>query len=340
MKKILLSMLMLGTLYSEAIAQSKDVVAKDGRGWYIKGGASYFITVTPVEFPNVGSLQPRVSTGTLVPTVINGVTTLKEVLSTDKTITGSFGQGYRFNATPGYSFNKYLAFEVGLHFFHSDKHQMAKKTLADGVNPAQAGTTALSIDATGKVFAFDISPNVVFKFPLNNGFEPYTKVGVIVPIHGRLKISTDIYDRYGATTGGSIANLNLHREEEIVPRPTIGFLGALGVNYPVAKKVAAYAEVEYRNVAVSSKSKELTAYSGTGVNPTNGQPVALSFENLEQGEKFTDYKTSLNTSSNTEYVLGTTTRNPNFDKTKNAEDLRSYINIGGLGFSVGVKVSF
>ncbi|POY37330.1 hypothetical protein C3K47_06075 [Solitalea longa] len=340
MKKILLSALMLGALSTVAFAQSKDVEPKEGRGWYIKGGASYFITVTPVEFPNVGTLQPRISTGSLILTVVNGTNTLKEVLSTDKTITGSFGQGYRFNATPGYSFNKHIALEVGLHFFHSDTHQMAMKTLTDDVTPAQAGTTALSIDATGRVYAFDISPNLVFKLPLNNGFEPYSKVGVIVPIHGRLKISTDIYDRYGATTGGAIANLNLHREEEIEPRATIGFLGALGINYPVAKKVKAYAEVEYRNIAVSSKGKEVTAYSGTGVSRVNGQPVTLAYENLEQGEKFTDYKTSLNTSSNTEYTLGTTTRNPNFDKTKNAEDLRSYINIGGLGFSVGVKVNF
>jgi hypothetical protein len=54
-------------------------------------------------------------------------------------------------------------------------------------DPATSPATYVSFTAKGQIIAFDLAP-LWFVLGEHAGFEPYTKVGVIVPVHGTLDI--------------------------------------------------------------------------------------------------------------------------------------------------------
>jgi hypothetical protein len=67
-------------------------------------------------------------------------------------------------------------------------------------DPATAGSNVCKFYCKGQIIAFDLAP---FGFVLGEhaGFEPYTKVGVIVPVHGTLDIETS--REYGTFVGAN-----------------------------------------------------------------------------------------------------------------------------------------
>jgi hypothetical protein len=207
------------------------------------------------------------------------------------------------------------------------------------------GMTVLYVHAIGKVRAFDLAPALVFRIPNTGKFQPYSKIGVIVPFSGYLQINTSVNDQTGqvaASQGivspvGTRTNLVLEREERINPKATIGFQSALGFDYKVGDKIGLFAELEYRNVSVGGKDKELEKYDGTAtvvVNATNAAAGSrqLTLEEQSAGDKNVNYHKTINSSMN---VKGS----PGYDPDKPSDDLRAYINIGGLGLNAGIKIS-
>jgi len=310
------------------------VFAQD-KGFYLKPSGSYFIKVTPVEFPNVGPLQPRNVEGYLVaPSAQNP--SVSQVTTSTQTITGSFGQGWRAGLAGGYAVSKYLSFELAVNYFQSEEKRMTRQYILD----FNQTTPALNLEAKGKVNALDVMPSVVFWLGNEGTFKPYARIGAIVPVYGRLKINTTVVDKYGLTRAEQnasspvdITNINLKQEDEIRPRATVGFTGALGFKTALSERVSFFAEVEYRNISVSSKEKETMEYSGTATatSAAGSQNVQLTLDNLSYAERHTKYEDTINTNSNVEGDDGTYS-----DPDKESNDLRSYINIGGLGLNVGI----
>jgi len=318
MKKLVLSAILIASTALGALAQ-------EGRGFYLKPTGSYFIKVTPVEFPNVGELQPRDRVFNINP--LTGAQTLVS----EETITGSFGEGWRAGLTGGFRFNSVVAFEMGVNYFQSDKQTMARQTGYNQVN----GATLLSIHSQGQAKALDLTPSLVFHVPTSKNFRPYLKIGAVLPVYGYLDISTTVNDQTGAIASEinpAFRAVELTREERIEPRPTIGFLGAAGFSVPIGNKISFFSEIEYRNVSVSSKEKEITRFEGTGTTLT-GTRVPLTIDNVPTAQRYTDYHKKIDQNSN---VPG----NANYDPDKKGDDLRSYINIGGLGMNVGLKLAF
>lgn len=295
--------------------------AQEDRGFYLKPTGSYFLKVMPVEFPNVGELQPRDVVSTF-----NGTATLVPV--SERAITGSFGQGWRAGLTGGFRFNKALAFEFGFNYFQSDKNTMAKTT----VN-AQNGTNVLSLHSVGQVKAMDVMPTLVFHLPTEKKFKPYMKMGAVVPVGGYLEITTKVDDKLGSIAkklNTNFTGVQFERVERIKANPTIGFVGAAGFNIPIAKKISFFSELEYRNVSIGGKEKEVIKFNGTGFISTTQVPLTLA--SLPQSTIHTNYSKMLDGSSNVPGHAG-------FDSAKASDDLRSYINIGGLGLNAGIKIS-
>lgn len=310
-------------------------VSGQDKGFYLKPSGSYFLKVTPVEFPNVGTLQPRNVEGYLVPPSAEN-SSVTQVTTSTETITGSFGQGWRAGIAGGYTISKNLSFELAVNYFQSEEKRMTRQYIRDFDRSA----VALNLEARGKVNAFDVAPSVVFWLGNEGAFKPYARIGAIVPVYGRLKITTKVIDKYGLTRAEQnasspvdITNINLEQKDEISPRATVGFTGALGFKTALRERVSLFAEVEYRNISVSSKEKEVTGYSGTAT-ATSGagsQTVALTLDGLSYAERHTRYEDTIGTNSNVEGEGGTYT-----DPNRESTDLRSYINIGGLGLNVGV----
>lgn len=318
MKKLILSAVLI-------VAATIGAWAQEGRGFYIKPTGSYFIKVTPVEFPNVGELQPR-------DRVINiNPLTGAQTLVSEEAITGSFGQGWRAGLNGGFRFSPVVAFEMGVNYFQSEKQTMARQT---GYNQNN-GATLLSIHSQGQVKAIDLTPTLVFHVPTSKSFRPYLKIGAVLPVYGYLDISTALNDQTGTVASEinpALRAVQLTREERVEPRPTIGFLGAAGFSVPIGTKISFFSEIEYRNVSVSSKEKEVRKFEGTGTTLL-GTQVPITINDLPTAQRYTDYHKKIDQNSN---VPG----NANYDPNKRGDDLRSYINIGGLGMNVGLKLAF
>lgn len=328
MKKILLSTLLLAAMCTGAYAQNGEVTAKEGRGWYIKGGASYFFSITPGEYPNVGEYQPYSTKGNL----LNPATGARDTTYM-KNLTGSFGEGVRGGISGGYMFNKTFGIEVDVNYFKSVKNLMSSDEVS------AAGNVVAYRKSNGYVQALTIAPSFVFALPMEGKFKPYTRFGFVVPIWGRLMIESSGM-KPGVITQGPLTGqrviTEVTRTEKINPKPTFGFQGALGFNYAVMPKLSIYTEAEYRNIPVGSKDKEVTSFSQVTKLAANGTVVQTKgIDDLKTSERYTTYQNELGPTSNNHI-----TNKTSFDETKPMDDNKSYINIGGLGISVGVKYKF
>lgn len=304
------------------------------KGFYIKVAGGYFFSVSPGQFPDVGPYPPRDEHDALNPGT-GATTKLRE-----KVLTGSYGEGVRGGVTGGYVINKHISVELTVNYFSSKKNLMTRnRTTIQGTD-----TEVGKIESKGNVQAVDIAPSIVIS-PGYEKFNPYVRFGFAVPVWGRLYIETDA-SRTSPVAGQPsyvVARTAIHRKEEIHPSPTIGFQGALGCHYRINEKLGLFLEAEYRNVPVRSKNKEVTTYNENTkvINTNTGQQVGgdinRGLSDLSVAERNTDYVTTLDQNSNTPTgTTGTVTHYKNDNAPAN--DLKSFINIGGLGANLGLRI--
>ncbi|RTY70634.1 hypothetical protein EKL98_09405 [Flavobacterium bomense] len=260
--------------------------------WYFKLGGSYFLQTAATEFPTVGG-QSALST-----VYVGGD------LVSEESVTGSFGEGFRTSGSVGYRFTDRLGLEMGINYYNSTDKTMVKR-VDDG---------ATTLRSVGQITAFDLAPAIVFFLGEVKGFETYSKVGVIVPVHGDLTIETN------AVAG---AGVNVFSKDVIKPNPTVGFQAALGTSYKLAKNLSAFAELEYRNFTVHGKDKETTEFTVNGVDRLNTRTISQIHSN---------YSDRLDSNSNNAQFNTVDTSRP-------TDELSSYVGISGLGLTLGVKYS-
>ena len=304
--KIVLFGLLVSTM--TMVGQTTKTVDSNNETWYFKLGGSYFMQTAATEFPTVGGNLPLNST------YVGGK------LVSQESVTGSFGEGFRTGLTAGYRFNTRLGVELGVNYYNSSDKTMAQTT-TDQIFVSN-GKPIYNFKSVGQITAFDVAPALVLFLGEHKGFEPYTKVGVLVPIHGDLEITSDAV----APTGvASPATANIHTVDKVKPNPTVGFMAVLGTSYKLANHISLFAELEYRNFTVHGKTKETTEYL------VNGND-ALSTRNTSQ--LHTNYGDHLDVNSNNK------TTNPNgVDPSKPTDELSSYVGISGLGMTLGLKYS-
>lgn len=309
--------------------------AQSGNGkFYFKVTGGYFFSVSPGQFPDVGPYAPRDEHNVYNPG--NGTTTTVS----EKVLTGSYGEGVRGGIAAGYNINKYIAVELSVNYYHSKTNLMTRN-----VTTVQGTSNELGrIESNGHVQAIDIAPGLVIS-PGYEKWNPYVRFGFVVPVWGRLYIETDA-NRTSPVPGqpaAVVAKTAINRKEEVKPNVTFGFQGAMGIVHPVSKRISIFLEAEYRNVPVKSKSKEVTTYNENTkiVNTATGQQIGADrtrgLSDLSVAERNTDYVTTLDQNSNTPTgTSGTTTNYKNNNAPAN--ELKSFINIGGMGANLGIKI--
>lgn len=300
------------------------VEAQQQKGLYFKPVAGQFITVSPGEFPKAGSLEPRQTTLT----VTNPTTGATKVVS-EKALNGSFGEGLRYGLTVGYQLEKHLALEFAATYFTGKSQLLVQKTVTAGT------TTLLDLKAESNAVAAEIAPAFIVGFPCKHKMNPYARIGVILPVYGYSEVNTTANDLTGsvaATINSLFKAAELSRTEKIQPNPTLGFIGGLGLNIPLGDKLGITAELEYRNTPVSSKSKEMTAFSAMGT-LANGTKIPVTMDQMPTYLKNVNYQDEITESSNVPGHIG-------FDANKPGNELKSYINIGGLGAVIGIRLNF
>lgn len=293
------------------VGQTTSTTDSKPETWYFKLGGSYFMETVATEFPVVAGQLPNKDI------YVNGV------LSSRETITGSFGEGFRSGITAGYRFSPRVGVEMGMNYFKSNSKTMVETVgRYIQVNPFIISVTG---KAEGKITAFDLAPALVLFLGEAKGFEPYTKVGVIIPVHGDLTIETT----RAYTTPAGVTNA--YTKEEVLPNPTMGFMAALGTSYKLGKNISVFAELEYRNFTVSGDTKETVEYTENGVDKLN---TPTSFRDGSYSVNHTNYVEQINTTSNSKV-----TNAAGFDSTKATDDISSYVGISGLGMTLGLKYS-
>ena len=220
------------------IATTMMAQTEKSESWYFKVGGSYFMQTAATEFPVVNGQAPNKDVY-----AANGTTLISR-----ETITGSFGEGFRFGGNVGYRFTTRLGVEMGINYYNSKD-----KTMVETTNRlVAAGPIFVSGNAVGQISALDLAPALVLFLGEVKGFEPYSKVGVIVPVHGDLTIETN------RTYTSPLGVTKTYAKDVVKPNPTVGFMAAVGTSYKLGKKLSAFAEVEYRNFTVHGKTKETT----------------------------------------------------------------------------------
>jgi hypothetical protein len=311
--------------------------------FYLAVNGGTFFNVSPGEFPNVGPFGPYQTVA-----YVNPSTGEQTSVISNKILTGSYGAGWRTGLTLGMDVSKYVSVEIAAHYFHSNKNLMTNQLWYEEGQTPSAATTILDLTSRGYVDDIDVAPAIVINAGHKEGLNPYVRFGLVIPVYGRLKIHTD-GQAAGETEIGGVPYLTeavFHRDEEVKPNATLGFQGAFGVSYPLCHKLDVYLEAEYRNVPVVSKSKEVTKYSETDavINPSTGATVATStvgLSGLSTAERYTTYVSTLTASSNIPTDNPQTNLHPTYQNDNApSNDLRSYINIGGLGLNLGFKWRF
>ena len=290
-------------------AQTKD--AEKQESWYFKLGGSYFVQTAATEFPTVSGRDPL------------SKTYVGNSLVSEESVTGSFGEGFRSGLTAGYRFSKRVGVEFGVNYYSSKDKTMAQTVTDQPIT----SSGAYSFKSVGQITAWDLAPAIVMFLGEAHGFEPYTKVGVLVPFHGDLEITSDAYApiAFDQNTGAPIAFGNVHSVDKVKPNPTVGFTAALGSSYKLGEKISLFAELEYRNFTVHGKTKETTAFTVNGVDRLSTRTTS---------QVHTNYQDKLDINSNNSAT------NPNgVDTSKPTDELSSYVGISGLGLTVGLKYS-
>lgn len=301
---------LIGLMICSMTTMAQTESADKPESWYFKLGGSYFVKTVATDFPIISGALPNNDVY-----AADGTTLISR-----ETNHGSFGQGFRSTLAAGYRFNTRIGVEMGVNYYVGNNEKMAQTTN----RLAGAGPTFVSGKAEGRIKAFDLSPALVLFLGEHRGFEPYTKVGVIVPLHGDLTIETNrTYTNPGGTT-------NTFSKDVVKPKPTAGFMAAVGTSYKLGKHISAFAEIEYRNFTVHGDTKETKEYTENGVDklntPTNFRADA------SYSASHVKYVDELTATSNSR-----TTNAANYDTTKANEEISSYVGISGLGLTLGLK---
>lgn len=300
-KKLFLLGFMVCTLSMIGQTQKKE-------SWYFKLGGSYFTQTAATEFPTVGGNA-----------ALNKVYVGGKLVS-EESVTGSFGEGFRTGLGVGYRFTARLGFEMGMNYYSSNNKTMAQTT-TDQIF-ISGGKPIYNFKSVGQITAFDLAPALVLYLGEAKGFEPYSKVGVIVPVYGDLEIVTDAIAPTGVASPATVA---IYSVDKVKPNPTVGFMAALGTSYKLGKHISAFGELEYRNFTVHGKTKETTEFTMNGQDALAGRTTA---------QIHTNYGDSINVTSN-----NAATNPAGVDSTKPTDDLSSYVGISGLGLTLGLKYS-
>ena len=315
------NLFLLGLLVCSMATMAQTEKADKPESWYFKLGGSYFIQTAATDFPIISGTLPNNDVY-----AANGTTLVSREANH-----GSFGEGFRSTFAAGYRFNTRLGVEMGVNYYVGNNEKMAQTTN----RLVAAGPTFVSGQAEGRIKAFDLSPALVLFLGEHKGFEPYTKVGVIVPVHGDLTIETN------RTYTGPAGTVNTFSKDVVKPKPTVGFMAAIGTSYKLGTHISLFAELEYRNFTVHGDTKETEVYTENGVDklntPTSFRPDAsYSASHVKYVDKLDSNSNHYLFNPNTATTnITTDTTRPNDDM----NDISSYVGISGLGLTFGLKYS-
>lgn len=274
--------------------------------FYVRGGVGYSLENASTEFNNADP---------------NGLTMIQQ--STDitinpdgsanvKSLNGTLGSGFKGTVTVGYMFNQYVGAELGFNYFTGEEKTIGK-----------LNSPLMQSEAKAYLEGLDVMP-AIFLTPGFAKLNPYARMGLLIPVAGKLYIDSQAYAPDG---GGQDVDISVKAKTEVESRFSVGFAGALGVSYPISPKLQIFGEVEMKSLSIKSKSAEIKEYETTAVTPAGTSLVpGMQLADMPRNETHFEFEDS--------YTEGAE------DPTQPRKIPTQYVNASGIGFNLGIRYSF
>lgn len=303
-KALLLGILTTTTYMTQA---QNDITIDDSQGFYFRVGTGYSFESGKTEFNNA---DPNGLTGIEQSTDVSINADGSEV--NIKSLTGTAGAGVKVNVTGGYMFNPYIGAEIGVSYFHGDKTMIGR--LRSPVVTSEENTYLRGVDVAPGIF---LTPNF-------QKVNPYARMGLIIPVAGKLTIETMATQKDG---GGAGTDIMVEAKSEVTSRFSVGYFGAVGIDFPVTDNLSIFGEVEIKNLSIKSKSAEIVEYSTTAI--TDGQ------SQLVPGQQLPDLPVYEKQFDFTDDYSQSTTVAP--DQNSPRKIPTQFVNASGTGINVGIR---
>jgi hypothetical protein len=242
---------------------------------------------------------PNYVMGTTQTLTLSPMLTVTE--SKEENIYGSIGQGFNLALTPGYMINEHIGIELGINYFMG-----AQKTIQE----TKTNNASLYSSRKAQSNQLRLIPSVV----VSSGGEKisvYAKGGLVIPVIGVTNIEIDGSEL--VVTGQGLMAKRTEVETEFKGKVSLGFRGALGVNYRMSDKLSIFGELQQTNLFIKQDKNTIVSYKVNNVDVMGG---------LTTEQKETNYVDEITNSSAAN------------------QELAGKTNFNQFGINIGVKYKF
>ena len=222
---------------------------------------------------------------------------------TQTAIYGSYGGGTNIGLNVGYMFTEHVGAELGFSYFLGSTLTSNDVTVPTG-----------QLTVMGKSTQMRLAPSLIVT--TGGDFAVYGKGGLIFPVGGSI-----LYEYRDNMNPLAI----VERDFEATGAISLGFQGAIGVNYTLSDNLSIFGEFSAVNLRIKSATNTMTRNSVDGVD------VLSAMDTYDIETTFVDElsPSSNNAGYNTDYSTASA-----------KQDLATTTNYNGMFFNIGVKYNF
>ncbi|WP_179319950.1 outer membrane beta-barrel protein [Winogradskyella helgolandensis] len=229
---------------------------------------------------------------------------IQSVNQTENTY-GSYGEGLNTQIRGTYFFNDTFGADLSLGYLHGSDQTVSEINLP-----------GVEVDAVARARAFGAAVSLVYKF--NNNV--YGRLGALVKLGGKTEavayqnmvMSDEQAAGLSAAYGTDIpsgSSFETNFVEDYHGQFPLGFVAAIGYEYPISANFSVFAEAEYYGISLKRKDSEIVEFDTSIIRPDGSVAVSgfYSLDNLPEGtNKTTTYVDELpsdNTDSSKELAV-------------------------------------
>jgi opacity protein-like surface antigen len=247
---------------------------------------------------------------------------------------GTYGTGSNFGLDVGYMFSEHFGFNLNGSYFMGNK-------VDGGTYSFKNDSLQRTISVVTTTTQLRITPSFIASAGNHLGFNPYARLGVILPILNysdeTIKNNTKV-TKVETNSGLTTTFTNIQLTNRVSYKYDIGFAGALGTTYAINENLAIMAEIELNAFSAKTEKASATAYSyDYKREPTIGNPATKTgdISNADAYTRETIYSDYIDQNSNSGY--SEISLNKVIDRTKPQEILAKINSTTAIGINIGIR---
>ncbi|WP_179353914.1 outer membrane beta-barrel protein [Winogradskyella vidalii] len=211
---------------------------------------------------------------------------------------GSYGEGFNGQIRGTYFFNDTFGADLSLGYLHGSDQTVREVNIAD----------FNETEAIARARAFGAAISLVYKF--NNNV--YGRLGALVKLGGKTEavVSSNALftpDELSENLLPQGSNYEVDYVEDFHGQFPLGFVAAIGYEYPLNDNFSVFAEAEYYGISLKRKDSEITEFNMDVFLPDGTQVANYNLDNLPPGYNrtttYVDDISNTNTDSSKELAV-------------------------------------